>query len=61
LTEEVSEAVVAHLEDRHEDGRGHRGGFIGDVERFRVGGHLDMERLGFLSYLDRGDGRFSRR
>jgi hypothetical protein len=61
LTEEVSKAVVAHLGDRHEDGRGHRGGFIGDAERFRVSGHLDMERLGVLSYLDAGDGRFSRR
>jgi hypothetical protein len=62
LAEKVSKAVLAHLGDRHEGGRGHRGGFISDVERFWVRGHLDMERLGLLNYLNsRGRARFNRR
>jgi hypothetical protein len=31
------------------------------VERFRVRSHFDMERLGFLSYLDLGSSGFSLR
>jgi hypothetical protein len=61
LAEEVSEAVLEHLGDRHEHGWGHRGRFSGDVERFRVRSHFDMERLGFLSYLDLGSSGFSLR
>jgi hypothetical protein len=36
---------------------------IGDVKRLRFGGHFDMERLGFLDYLNLGSSGsgFSRR
>jgi hypothetical protein len=61
LAEEVSEAVLEHLGDRHEYGWGHRDRYIGDVERFRVRSHCDMERLGFLNYLHFGSSGFSRR